>query len=176
MKQPILITSRGFPLTKAIENAIHDKANKLCTFFDRIISCRVIVFSPHKHHYKGNAYNVNIGIKVPGYDISVKREPHEDLYIAIREAFDAARRQLKVYARKRKQAERARNIQPRAKVTSLFLDHGYGFIATPEGREIYFHKNSVLNNRFKNLQVGTAVRFVEDVGNKGPQASTLTAL
>jgi len=60
-------------------------------------------------------------------------------------------------------------------VTKLFVDRGYGFIEDEEGREIYFHRNSVLGIAFEKLHVGAKVRFAEEDGDKGPQASTVHA-
>jgi cold shock CspA family protein len=62
---------------------------------------------------------------------------------------------------------------PQARVAKLFPVEGYGYIETPDGREIYFHANSVLNNRFKSLKLGSKVSFTEEAGEKGPQASTV---
>ena len=62
---------------------------------------------------------------------------------------------------------------PRAIVSALFPEKGYGFLTTPDGREFYFHKNSVLHDKFKNLKIGMKVRFVEELGEKGAQASTV---
>lgn len=178
MKFPLLITSHGIALTHAIESAIREKAKKLEHFSDRIINCRVTVCSPHKHHHKGNFYNININIKVPGTEIIVKREPREDLYISIRDAFEAAIRQLKNYSRKQRGAIKAHSheVNVPAVVRDLRQEEGYGFIVTHEGREIYFHQNSVANNRFSKLKVGTPVRYVEVDGEKGPQASNITAI
>jgi cold shock CspA family protein len=58
-------------------------------------------------------------------------------------------------------------------VTKLSSHEGYGFLTTPEGEEIYFHRNSVLNDAFERLAIGTRVRFVEEAGEQGPQASTV---
>lgn len=176
MKFPLLITSRDLNLTPSIESTIREKAKKLETFSDRIISCRVTVCSPHRHHYKGNYYNININMKVPNSEIIVKREPREDLYISIRDAFDAAIRQLKSYTRKQRGDVKLHEQHVPAVVRNLQQDQGYGFIMTPEGRELYFHENSVLNNRFSKLKVGSPVRYVEESGDKGPQASTVTAI
>jgi cold shock CspA family protein len=60
-----------------------------------------------------------------------------------------------------------------AKVNQLFKEKGYGFLVTPEGQEIYFHKDSVLNRAFGRLRVGTTVIFAEEQGDKGPQASSV---
>lgn len=97
MKLALQITARDLPLTEAIESAIRSKAEKLAQFFDRITSCRVVVCAPHRHHHKGKSYHVDIDLRVPGAELVVKREPHTDLYVAIRDAFDAAKRQLQAY-------------------------------------------------------------------------------
>lgn len=180
MKFPLLISSREIILTTAIESTIREKAEKLKTFSDRIVNCRVTVCSPPRHHHKGNTFNIIINIKVPNAEIVVKREPREDLYVSIRDAFDAAKRQLKNYSRKQrgnvKLHDKIYKHPVSAFVRDLRLKEGYGFIETHEGREIYFHQNSVLNNRFKQLKVGAPVRFVEETGEKGPQASSITAI
>ncbi len=176
MKFPLLITSRDITLTKAIETTIREKAEKLATFSDRIINCRVVVCSPTRHHHKGNTFNININIKVPNTEIIVKREPREDLYISIRDAFDAAKRQLKNYTRKQRGEVKLHDFPTHAIIQDLKPNEGYGFIVTHEGREIYFHQNSVLNNRFDKLKVGTPVKYVEETGDEGPQASSITAI
>ncbi|MDX1811464.1 MAG: HPF/RaiA family ribosome-associated protein, partial [Gammaproteobacteria bacterium] len=81
---------------------IKNKVHKLDRFYDRIISCRVTVDTPHRHKHQGKEFNVSIDIVVPGNDIFVKNENHEDLYIAIRDAFESARRQLQIINQKQK--------------------------------------------------------------------------
>jgi len=176
MKFPLLITSRGITLTPTIESAIREKAKKLETFSDKIINCRVTVCSPHRHHHKGNLFNIIINIKIPNKEILVKREPREDLYLSIRDAFDAAKRQLNNYSRKQRGNTKIHGTPITAVVRNLRPKEGYGFIETTEGREIYFHQNSVLNNRFRKLKIGSPVRFVEEAGEEGPQASNITAV
>lgn len=107
MQQPIQITFRNIDHSDAIENAIRSKTEKLEALFDDITSCHVVIESPHKHHHKGRHYQVKLNIAVPGKELVVKRAPdkhnaHEDPYVAIRDAFDAARRQLKEYVDKMK--------------------------------------------------------------------------
>jgi cold shock CspA family protein len=97
----------------------------------------------------------------------------EDLYVAIRDAFDAARRRLEDYAGRQRGAVKSHEERHRARVSRLFPEEGYGFLATPDGREIYFHRHSVLHPGFDRLAIGTEVRFVEESGEKGPQASTV---
>ena len=104
MKLPLQITARDMPMTESIENAVREKAQKLETFHDQIMGCRVVVESPHNHQHKGKLFNVRLDITVPGGELVVKREPREDLYVSIRDAFDAARRQLKEHASRRRGA------------------------------------------------------------------------
>lgn len=173
MQLPLQITARDFELTESIESVIREKADKLETFYDRILGCRVVIETPHRRHHKGILYNVRIYLSVPGAELVVKREPDEDLYVAIRDAFDAARRQLQDYARRQRGDVKFHEALPYAHVAQLFRDEGYGFISDVDGREIYFHKNSVVNGDFDQLEVGTQVRYVEEQGEEGPQASSV---
>ncbi|HAA03828.1 MAG TPA: 30S ribosomal protein S30 [Syntrophobacteraceae bacterium] len=173
MRIPLQITSRDIELPESIETVIREKADKLKTFNDQIIGCRVVVETPHRSRQKGIFYNVNIELSVPGSDLVVKREAHMDLTAAIRDAFDAARRQLQDYSRRQRGEIKVHEEAPYGRVHSLFPEDGYGFLMTMDGREIYFHENSVVDNKFRKLAVGTEVRFAESNGDKGPQASTV---
>lgn len=119
MHLALQISSRDFSLTPAIEQAIRHKASKLIQFFDRITGCSVVVETPHRHQHKGMQYHVSIRLAVPGHEVVVKREPHEDLYVAIRDAFTAAGRQLREYSRRRRgevkhHAANSNNTAPRS--------------------------------------------------------------
>src|SRR3989338_4532656 len=100
MQIPLQITIRDVEHSEALETHIRDKAEKLDEFFKHIMSCRVVVEVPHKHHHQGKQFNVRIDIGVPGSEIVVNRDHAEDVYVALRDAFDAAKRQLDDYARK----------------------------------------------------------------------------
>lgn len=100
MQIPLQITIRDVEHSAALETHIREKAKKLDEFFDHIMSCRVVVEVPHKHHHQGKQFNVRIDIGVAGGEIAVNREQAEDVYVALRDAFDAAKRQLEDYARK----------------------------------------------------------------------------
>jgi ribosomal subunit interface protein len=176
MKLPIQITARNVDLSEPLREDLRKRAEKLDTFYDQIMRCRIVVEVPHQHQREGVQYNVRIDMTVPGAELVVKREPSEDLDVAVRDAFDAARRQLEEFARKRRGDVKHHEETPVAKVSALFPDRDYGFITTPDGREIYFHANSVLNEEFKKLTIGTEVRFVEEEGEKGPQASTVSVI
>ncbi|MEW5703672.1 MAG: ribosome-associated translation inhibitor RaiA [Pseudomonadota bacterium] len=105
MEIPLQITFRNMDPSEAIEANVREKTDKLERYFDRITSCRVVIEAPHRHHTKGKLYNVRIDIGVPGKEIVVthsgpKDHAHEDAYVAIRDAFNAAARQIEDYARK----------------------------------------------------------------------------
>ena len=202
MQIPLQITFRNMPRSDAIEENIREKAAKLDSLFDGITSCRVIVEAPHRHHYKGKAYVVRIDMAVPGGELVINRAPkrldaakatdpeeletdlaeshkpskhaaHEDAYVAIRDAFNAAARKLRDYARRRRGKTKNHEPAPLARVVKLFPIEDYGFLETHDGRELYFHKNSVLQPGFDRLEIGAQVHFAEELGDKGPQASTV---
>ena len=176
MKLPLQITARNIDLPEAIKEEIREKVEKLDKFYGRIMRCRVVVEVPHRHHREGILFNVRIDMTVPGAELVVKREPNKELEVAVKDAFDAARRQLEDFARQQRGDVKHHEELPLACISSLFLDKGYGFLTTPEGREIYFHEHSVLNRDFRHLKIGMEVRFVEEKGEKGPQASTVLVL
>jgi ribosomal subunit interface protein len=104
MQVPLEITFRGIPHSDAVETRIREKAAKLEQHFDHITSCRVAVEAEHHHQHQGNLYKVRIDLNVPNKHIVVSRDhhdkqSHEDLYVALRDAFTAATRQLEDYAR-----------------------------------------------------------------------------
>ncbi|MCH6545207.1 MAG: HPF/RaiA family ribosome-associated protein [Deltaproteobacteria bacterium] len=178
MTVPLQITFRNMPPTEAIEAHIREKAAKLDQFYDRVMSCRVVMEVPHRRHHKGKLYHVRVDIKVPGWEVVINREPtkhsaHEDVYVSVQQAFDAARRQLQDYARRQRGEVKGHEGVPIARVSKLFADEGYGFLETADGREIYFHRNSVLDGHFEHMDVGTEVHFAEEDGERGTQASTV---
>lgn len=177
MQKPLQIIAEDFPLSAAMEAEIRERAAKLETFYDGIIGCRIAVTAPITHHRKGGPFTVRIDLTVPGAELVVNRQEEEDLAVAIREAFDAMRRRLEDYARRQRGAVKTHTPGPQtARVSKLFPQEGYGFLETPDGREIYFHSHSVLPPGFGHLEVGMTVRFVEEQGYEGPQASTVTII
>lgn len=178
--QPI-VTYRNMEASEAIDQRIQDRIVKLERLFGHVIGCRVAVEAPHRHHRQGKTFRVRVHATLPGREIVAARDPgedhaHEDVYVAIRDAFDAVERRLEDHARRRRGAVKTHEAPPTGRVVKLFPDAGYGFVATPDGREVYFHRNSVLNDGFGRLEVGSAVRFAEESGEKGPQATTVAPL
>ena len=178
MELPVQISFRGVPSSDAIEANVRARVARLERYYDRIMGCRVIIEAPHRRHHQGKLYHVRIDLTVPGEELVVSREPtehhaHEDVYVAIRDAFEAAQRRLEDHARRQRGAVKVHEPRPLAEVCRLFPKEGYGFIQTPDGREVYFHRHSVLDDAFDLLEIGSRVEFVEEPGEQGPQASTV---
>jgi ribosomal subunit interface protein len=178
MQIPLQITFHNIPPSPAVEAKIRTLVDKLERFYHRITSCRVIVDAPHRHQRNGKLYQVRIDITVPTGEIVIKRDPperqsHEDIYVAIHNAFDAAKRKLQDHASILRQETKTHQVQPHGRIATLFPEEGYGFITTSDGSEVYFHRNSLLKADFEQLQVGDEVRFAQEAGEKGIQASTV---
>ena len=178
MQIPLQITFKNMEPSPAVEAAIREKAAKLEHFADAITSCRVTVEAPHQHHHKGNLYSIKVDVTLPGKEIVTTRNPsqhhaHEDVYVAIRDAFDIARRQLEDYTRQRRGEVKTHETTPHGRILELFPYQDYGTIQTADSREIYFHRNSLINESFDKLEVGMSVRFSEEMGENGPQASSV---
>jgi cold shock CspA family protein len=158
-----------------MEAQIRERADDLQLYFPRLTGCHVVVEAPVHHHRKGGPFNVRIDLRMPGAEASVNHQSADDLAIAIRDAFHAARRRIEDHLRKLRGDVKAHELPSVGRVTRIFPKEGYGFLETSDNREIYFHRNSVLDEHFDDLTPGTAVRFAEEEGDKGPQASTVSA-
>ena len=179
MQLPLQVSFRHMVQSPALESLIRERAARLDTFAERIMSCRVVIEPVGKHHRYGNQYAVRIDIKVPGGELVSTREPskhkeYKEIAITIRDAFDAATRQLEDYVQRQRGDVKSRAVHQHACINKLVPAEDYGFLLTPEGREIFFHRNSVLNEAFDRLQLGTEVAFEEKDGDRGPQASSVT--
>lgn len=178
MLVPLEIHFRNMAPSAAIEEAVRKRVAKLEQFADSIVSCRVTVETPHKHHRQGNLFSVTVDIRYPGGEVVASREPsahqaHEDFHVALRDAFKAARRQLQDRLRERRGDVKVHDGPPHGRVAMLDRDKNCGRITTADGRDIYFHSNSVLNASFDALEPGVEVRFDEEQGDEGPQASSV---
>ena len=177
MQSPVQVTFRDFQPSTAISEHVEKRAAKLEIFFDRIVKCHVVVEVPHKHSHHGNKrYHVRIDMHVPGKELVVSRTPEdsrEDIHAAVDDAFGDAERVLEEYSRQLKFEKKTHLKPPHGVITKVFFDRGYGFIEADAGHEVYFHRNSILGVAFEKLHVGAKVRFAEEDGDKGPQASTV---
>ena len=176
MKLPLQVTFRNMPLSEAIEAKIHEKAAKLDKYFSRIMSCRVVVEESQRRQHQGKLFSVHIDITVPGKEMAVTREENEDPYVAVRDAFNTAARRLEEHARQRRGEVKTHETPPIGRIIRIFPDQAYGFLITPDQREIYFHRNSVLNDDFSSLKFGAEVSFIEEQGKEGPQAARVAII
>jgi cold shock CspA family protein len=172
------ITFHQLDSSPALEALIRSEIADLEQFFDGIVSCRVAVEAPNpNHHGHAGIYRVSIEIHVPREQLAVARArgdhpEHADAYVAVRDAFRAARRRLEDYVRRLHGNVKSHQGSPRGRVSHLEPDLEYGRLETDDGREIYFHRRSVLGG-IEQLALGAEVRYHEEQGMKGPQASTV---
>jgi cold shock CspA family protein/ribosome-associated translation inhibitor RaiA len=194
-----MITFRRVERTAALEADVIAHLRKLEAYYNGIMACRVLVEYVQRHHGSGNRYHVRIDLTVPGEEIVVAHEASlrataQDLdaervtrmaesdperkhaRVAVREAFDIARRRLQDYARRQRGTVKTAATQARGRVSQLFPIDEYGYIEAEDGHEVYFQKSSVLKDGFDRLAIDRAVSFVEEPGEKGPQASTVKLL
>lgn len=176
MPAPLQVTFRDMDSTPALEEFVRHWASKLEHVYDRIERCHVLVERPHQHHHQGQRVHVRVTLAVPGPDIVVSHDhsldgSHEDVYVAIRDAFHAARRQLEDHVRRQRQDVKAHVGPEHGRVTYVDAAGEWGYIET-DGRQVYFHRNSMLDA--EPLVVGDEVRFDEEPGRKGPQATSVT--
>lgn len=102
MQSELQVSFKDIPHSAAVEQRIREKTAKLEQIYPHIISCHVTLELPHKHHQQGKLHNVRIDVRVPGNEIVVNRDQHEDIYAALRDAFDAAKRKLDEYGRRQR--------------------------------------------------------------------------
>jgi cold shock CspA family protein len=196
MTLPPQITIRNMEPVPDLEPAVLKEIAVLERFFKRIMSCRVVIEGPRGRRF-GGLYHVRIDLGVPNEELVVEHVPslhktlqeteaskttkqsevkrtRREVHRAIHDAFHEMRRRLQDYARRLQGQTKRHELQIQAKVARLFKDHG--FLETSDGGEIYFHRNSDMDGRFSRLRVGSEVHFVEESGEKGPQASTVRLL
>lgn len=174
MQIPLQVTFREVEHSEALENHIRDKARKLEQFYSALVGCRVMVDQPGKHQHLGKPFNVRIDLTVPGGEIVVDRQQNADVYVALRDAFNAARRQLEDYGRRQRREIKAHEPLLTGRVTRLIAGEGYGFIAGTNGQEYYFSAANLAHSSLDQLQAGDEVHFLEDAGSEGLQAKRVS--
>lgn len=179
MQTPAEIAFQNCEPTQALRDEIVRQTERLEKFSARITSCHVLVSKSAARHKKGDLFLVDLRIAMPGHkDVIVDRThgdvpEHEHALVAVRDAFDAAIRQIEDVVRDLRDEVKQHAKPEHGRVARFLAGEDCGFIETAEGREIYFHRNAVLEGDFDRLAVGSEVRFVEEAGEKGAQASTV---
>lgn len=183
MQSPLQITFRHMAPSAALEARIRARVEELEHVFDRIVACRVTVEAITRRQQQGKLFEIRIDLTLPGREIAIGRDAgvnhaHEDAHVAVRDAFDAARRRLEDHIRRSRGDVKVHAVPDHGRIARLLYDRDCGFIATATGEEVYFHRNSVAGNAFEQLEVGAEVRFVAQEGESpnGPQASSVVPL
>ncbi len=180
METPLELSFRNMEPSDFVAREVEEKAAKLEQFYDRITSCHVFVEAPHRHHRKGNRYSVRIEVRVPGTELAVNNRPgdvnaHEDIHVAIRDAFNAMQRQLVRWKAQAGGDVKAHEGPLQGRVVEIDADAGFGRISANDGSLVYFHRNAVVEADFSALKTGDPVELVVRAGESeaGPQASTV---
>jgi ribosome-associated translation inhibitor RaiA len=180
METPLELYFQNLDPSPFVKGLIKGNVEKLDRIYDGITSCHVYVDAPHKHRRKGNRYEIRIELRVPGTELVVNNKPgdvhaHDDIRVAIRDAFNAMDRQLKKWKQKVRGEVKARSGPLQGRVAEIDHERGFGQIVAADGRLVYFHENSVLNADFKRLRLRDPVELVvqSKESNIGPQASTV---
>ena len=178
MQRPLEIHFHQMDPSPAIAARIRAKAKALERFSERITGCRVIVEKEHRHQRKGNLFGVRVEIDAPGKELTVthtgpRDHAHEDVQVAIRDAFNAAVRRLEDHARRRGGKVKTHAAPLHGTVRMVDREAGFGFVETAQG-EVYFHRNSVIDE-FDAIEPGHEVRLevAERESAEGWQASTV---
>ena len=172
------IAFRDMEPSPAVEELIKRRVQKLESTFNHVAACRVIIEAPHKHRIRGQLFHVRIDLSTPQGELVSSKDiglnvAHEQLNVALRDAFAAARKQLLRHKQKLRSDYHMADTLPSGVVKDIFHIDDYGILETTDGREIYFHRNSVINGDFDKIGIGDVARFSEELGDKGPQASTV---
>lgn len=180
MQEEPIITFRQMEPSPAVQARVRQKIAALGRFHPRITSCRVVVAREQHRHHKGDLFRVRVDVGIPGREIVVDRtgpedHAHEDVYVALRDAFDAAARQLEDDVRSRRGEVKRHEVPVHGVVARLVPEGDHGFIRTSDGQEVYFHRHSVVGDAFDRLRVGSEARLViaETESEQGYQASTV---
>ncbi|HLF66535.1 MAG TPA: HPF/RaiA family ribosome-associated protein [Gammaproteobacteria bacterium] len=182
MQTPLQVTFReSSDPTGAIHAKIEEHVGKLDKFHKNIIGCQVVVEAPHHNHQKGNLYKVRVNLSVPGHKFVASSEArhnhaHEDVYVAVRDAFEAIARQLESLIHIQQGHVKVHAVMPKASVSVLMPENDCGRFVTEEGHDIYFHRNSVDGDAFDRLVVGSLVEFEYEMGDDGLQATFVKLL
>jgi ribosome-associated translation inhibitor RaiA/cold shock CspA family protein len=174
MKFPVHIRFHGVESSEAVETRARDLAHKLESLAPDLMACHVSIDLEQKHKHQGRPFGVRIDLTLPGHELVVNRVQDEDVYVALRDAFDNMKRQLEVVVQKRRGEEKRHPVPLHGEVVRLDDGAGFGFIRTPAGDEYYFHRDNLTGTPFESVQAGSAVQFIPEVGGEGLQAKRVS--
>lgn len=113
MSNEFQVVFHNIDQSAALVDNVNKRIEKLQRYSNDIIGGRVVLDSPHNNHHKGKVFSVAVELHTSGKEIVVKqgqhdKPEHEDIYVAVRDAFNAAERQLKSVDKK----HRASSLSP----------------------------------------------------------------
>ncbi|MGE5867032.1 MAG: HPF/RaiA family ribosome-associated protein, partial [Rhizobacter sp.] len=158
----------------AVEALAREKALKLDRYCPDIISCRMVIEHLNKHQHHGRQFAVRIHVTVPDHELAVDRVVSEDVYVALRDAYQDMRRQLEDTTQRRRGFEKLHPTPLRGEVVRFDGDGQAGFIRTGDGDEYYFDGSNVVGQPFEHLSIGATVQFIPEVGQQGRQAKRVS--
>lgn len=178
MQSPVQIQFKNMKSSEAVEAAINKWVDKLDRAYPAIMTCRVTVEAPSNKKIHGGLYHTRIDIRLPGKEVVVNRNPdlhhsYSDAYVSIRDAFKSAQRQLENVVKRSQEKVKSHEPPAHGWILTLFPANDSGTIESSDGREIYFHRNSLLTGNYDELTVGMEVRFVEHEDSEVPRASSV---
>lgn len=174
MKLPVHIQFHGMAPSEALERSAGAHVLKLESFAPDIMACRVGIELEQKHKHQGRPFSVRIDLTLPGHELVVNRVQNEEVYVALRDAFDSMKRQLVDVVRRRQRQEKLHPVPLHGEVVRLDDKEGFGFIRTPAGDEYYFGRDNVAGTPFEHVQHGSAVQFIPELGGDGRQAKRVS--
>jgi len=173
MQRPFQIIFHGMSHSDTVEAHIREKMKKLELFCSQIIGCKATVEIAGKHKHQGKLFKVQLDITVPDKELVINHKAHEDVYVVLRDTFDAAKRQLEDYERRRRGDIKSHGNVLHGHVVRIDPE-GFGFIETPDGREFYFNSANMVHPNFAKLEVGNEVQFLEEASEQRLQAKRVS--
>jgi cold shock CspA family protein/ribosome-associated translation inhibitor RaiA len=181
MQTPTQIEFEGVQATPELRTSIDEHIAELEGRFGRLTAGRIVVKGPGDRHHTGGQYQVSIRLVLPdGREVNAGRTPRKDeryadLTFAVDNAFKRARRQLQDQARLMRGQTKQHENQPIGTIVRIDPSGEFGFLQAADGQEVYFNCNSVVDGASR-IAPGTRVSYVQQTGQKGPQASTVKIL
>lgn len=180
MQVPLEITYRNVEKTEDIDRLIREKMAKIEKICNYIVSCHVVIEHPQEYQNAGNPYQIRIEMSIPKNHYIVvkhgmgKEDMHLPLSTVIRKAFDAVRKQVRELVQRQHAHLKVHDVNGTIGIVNkINREEGYGFLLNAEGEDVYFHKNSVVQNEFDQLYEGATVIHTEEPTERGPKATSV---
>jgi ribosomal subunit interface protein len=174
MPAAIEIRFLGIAPSPAVEAAVQRKSARLGRFSQALMSCRVSIDAAHKHQHQGHPYRIRIDVTLPGHELVVDRVEHEDVYVALRHAFDSMRRQLAQTMQRRRGQIKKHSEPLHGAVIQIDAESRYGLIETPDGTHYWFSPENLAGMPFEHITLGTPVQFLPELAAQGLQAKRIS--